>query len=102
MIEVKYTGEYPSLCLGNLIVVIDGKEFDFGEGAIKSGGGICHDTEWNMWAEQGNWKWSYKYDKDEKFPEGFPIDMKDEVLNKINEEIRHGCCGGCIWNTENM
>ena len=51
---------------------------------------------------QGNWKWSYKYDKDEKFPEGFPIDMKDEVLNKINEEIRLGCCGGCIWNTENM
>ena len=34
--------------------------------------------------------------------EGFPIDMKDEVLNKINEKVRLGCCGGCIWQTADM
>lgn len=36
--EVRYDGKYPCLCSGTLIVVIDGKEYNFGKSAIYSTG----------------------------------------------------------------
>ncbi len=32
--EIRYDGEYPCLCHGSLVVVIDGKEYDFGKYAF--------------------------------------------------------------------
>ena len=42
-----------------------------------------------MWASEGEWFI-------DEFPEGFQEELKEIVLSKINEEIPHGCCGGCI------
>lgn len=87
-IEIKYDGEYPNLCMGHLIVIVDGIEYDFGEYCLSSGGSVTFDEEWNETVTKGEWSVD--------FPENFPCDLKEEVLDKINEEIPHGCCGGCV------
>lgn len=88
-IKIKYNGEYPCLCMGHLIVWVDGVKWDFGRYSLTSGGGICRDDDWNMWAEKGEWSI-------DNFPEGFPEELKEIVVAKVNEKIPHGCCGGCI------
>lgn len=90
-IKIVYDGKYPCLCMGHLKVYINDKEWDFGTSSLSSGGCIVHDSDWNMWAEHGEWS-IY----DECWPNGFPEEYKKLVLNKINEKIPHGCCGGCI------
>lgn len=90
-IKISYDGKYPCLCMGHLVVWINGTKWDFGTSALSSGGSICRDDNWDMWAEDGEWD-IY----DHTWPEGFPEIYKEPVLEKINEEIPHGCCGGCI------
>ena len=46
------------------------------------------DEDWNEMVGVGDWS--------VEFPKDFPEELKDKVLNCINEEIPHGCCGGCI------
>lgn len=87
-IKIQYDGEYPCLCMGHLIVWIDGKEWDFGKYALESGGRciLADDRivkgKWNIF--------------DDKWPKEFPEKYKRPVLSKINKEIPHGCCGGCF------
>lgn len=88
-IEIKYDGRFPNLCSGHLIVIIDDIPWDFGEYCLVSGGHICRNEEWDMWAESGPWEVS-------DWPKNFPEDLKESVLATINEEIPWGCCGGCI------
>lgn len=90
-IKIEYDGRYPNLCRGHLVVWIDGVAWDFGKYILHSGGDIMRDDEWNMWATEGLWDID-----DEDFPEGFPMEYKYDVINEINSEIAHGCCGGCI------
>lgn len=90
-IKIEYDGDYPCLCMGHLKVWIDDKLWDFGTYALASGGHIEMDDDWDMWAESGEWSIC-----GDSWPEGFPEDMKEAVINKINEEISWGCCGGCI------
>jgi hypothetical protein len=90
-VKIDYDGKYPCLCMGHLIVTIDDVVYDFGNYVLSSGGGICRDEEWNMWTEDGDWDIP-----DEDWPIDFPEEYKKIVLDKINEEIPHGCCGGCI------
>lgn len=90
-IKIEYDGEYPCLCMGHLKVWIDDKLWDFGRYVLSSGGQVTHDDDWNFEVESGKWTIS-----DYCWPEGFPEDMKEAVINKINEEITWGCCGGCI------
>jgi hypothetical protein len=55
---------------------------------LSSGGYIAWDID-DMYAVKGDWSivdWS----KD------FPEEYKEAVLEKVNKEIPHGCCGGCI------
>jgi hypothetical protein len=90
-IRIEYDGEWPTLCFGHLIVWIDDVKWDFGSHSLSSGGSVLRDDDWNMWAEEGPWEiWDW--------PEGFPDDdlLKEVVLEEINSEIPHGCCGGCI------
>lgn len=88
-IKIEYDGKYPCLCMGHLIVWIDDVKWDFGRFSISSGGGIHRNEYWDMWTSEGEWSI-------DEFPKGFPDELKELVLLKINEEIPHGCCGGCI------
>lgn len=86
-IEIKYDGKYPYLCMGHLIVIVDGIEYDFGECCLSSGGSAGYDG-WDEYITKG--KWSVK------FPDNFPLELKVEVLDAINSQIPWGCCGGCL------
>lgn len=89
-IEIKYNGEYPCLCMGNLTVVVDENEYNFGEYCLESGGHVhFNKDEEDFVVSKGNWKIS-------KWPDKFPEEYKSFVLKEINNKIRKGCCGGCI------
>ena len=89
MVEfVSYDGKYPCLCYGTLIIKVDGKIYSFNDAMI-SGGHICKDEEWEMWAEQGPWKLNL-----EEHPELEPYE--EEITRVVNENVEPGCCGGCI------
>ena len=88
-ISIKYNGSFPNLCSGHLVVDINGREWDFGCYALSSGGSVSFDNEWNEKVTRG--KWSVI-----EWPEGFPVELKDEVRQAINGAIPHGCCGGCV------
>jgi hypothetical protein len=88
--RLAYNGSYPNLCSGSLIVwTDDGKEWQFPSYCLKSGGRVWFDKEWNDHTEHG--LWSVK-----EWPDDFPDSLKSEVLDLINKDISHGCCGGCV------
>lgn len=89
-IRINYNGRYPNLCSGRLEVWIGEDYFDFGEYVLQSGGGVFLDDEGYYFSECGDW-----YINDEDYPPGFPENRKQDLLDEINSEIPHGCCGGC-------
>jgi hypothetical protein len=88
-ITIEYNGEYPNLCSGNLVVVIDGIRWNFPDYCLSSGGSVSFDEEWNEEVTRGKWSIS-------EWPEGFPKSMKKAVEKEVNNNVRHGCCGGCV------
>lgn len=87
---VSYDGSFPALCLGELKVKVDGQEWTFPEGSLRSTGFVEDDpVECVTRVTKAEWiiiKW----------PEGFPNNFTRRiVLDMINEKIEHGCCGGC-------
>ena len=86
-IKIKYDGKYPNLCSGHLEVWINGKYYDFGTHCMHSGGGVFYDYE-EIEVTSGEWS--------VRFPKDFPEEYKNELLEKINEEVEWGCCGGCV------
>lgn len=90
-IRIEYDGEYPNLCYGKLIVYIGKKRYNFGNNALSSGGSVWFDDNWCEHVEEGNWILN-----EEQIPKNFPKDRVQELIELINKEIPHGCCGGCI------
>ena len=88
-IEIKYDGDYPNLCSRDLKVIIDGKEWDFPAHCLESGGSVWFDDNWHEHIETGEWSVS-------SWPDGFPEELKDVVVDEINGSITWGCCGGCV------
>lgn len=91
MVEfVSYDGKWPCLCYGTLIIKVNGKTYSFKEAMI-SGGRIMGgpSTDWDMWSEQGDWEINL-----EEHPE--LEQYKEEITKVVNENVEHGCCGGCI------
>lgn len=88
-IKIDYDGEYPCLCMGNLTVTINGKAWKFPEYCLRSGGSVWFDDDLDEHVEMGEWSVN-------EWPDGFPEELKDEVLDAINREIPPGCCGGCV------
>lgn len=89
MVEfVSYDGKWPCLCNGTLIIKVDGKTYSF-DNAMISGGRICHNSDWDMWSEQGPWEIDL-----EEHPE--LEQYKEEITRVVNINVRQGCCGGCI------
>ena len=89
MVEfVSYDGKYPCLCMGTLTIKVDDKTYRFNHAMI-SGGCICCGLDWDMWSEEGDWKVDL-YEHPELEP------YKEEITRVVNENVEHGCCGGCI------
>lgn len=88
---ISYSGRYPNLCSGILKLEIEGKEVSFPKHFIISGGNIERNDDWDMWANYGDWSISTTI-KDYDFTD----EIIEEIIKVINENIPHGCCGGCI------
>lgn len=94
---VSYTGRYPNLCSGILTLEIDGEEYKFGgygfddESIFKrfwySGGGLLSDYSG---VTNGEWRIDIG-DLPERFQK-----YAYEIDAVFNENVEHGCCGGCI------
>lgn len=99
---VSYSGKYPTLCSGVLVLEIDGQEFSFGyshnapDGSApdfppfwRTGGGcgFCGNVP-NTW--EGEWEIDGDW-----LPEQFHS-FADEIDREFNENVDYGCCGGCI------
>lgn len=98
---VKYTGKWPCLCQGVLVLEINGKRYIFngrlvGSRLEQSGfdyprfwesGGSCG---WDVTqVEEGPWIIEQK-----KLPEELRH-MADEIARVFNANVTFGCCGGC-------
>ena len=89
-IKIEYDGEYPNLCSGDLTVTVDGVVLKFGN-VLVSGGSVWFTEDWDEMVEDGPWTMD-----EDAWPKNFPANLVEEVMYRINEEIPHGCCGGCI------
>lgn len=86
---IKYTGEYPNLCSGLLVLEIDGEVVEFNgyeEIEIDSGGMCFPEEDWDT--EYGPWIIEvthplYKH-------------LSKEIEDIFNANVPYGCCGGCI------
>lgn len=87
---VSYDGEsFPShLCSGTLIMKLNRKIIKFPFHCLVSGG-LCYRRGEDEIIEKG--KWSI-----DKWPEGFPEHLKQKTIDLVNENVREGCCGGCL------
>ena len=96
-ISIEYDGSFPNLCRGKLSVIIDdggllNKVFNM-DHCLASSGSVSFDENWLEHVTSGKWVWSFYDDSD--IPKGFKPYM-DATLEVINEQIPHGCCGGCV------
>ena len=83
---VSYDGAFPNLCSGTLVLKINGEKKEFPSGCLVSGGNTWFDENWVEHIEHG--KWTVNVPKDlERF--------KQAIEDCVNENIPHGCCGGC-------
>ena len=54
-IEIDYDGEWPNLCSGRLIVTINGKQWEFPNYCLSSGGSVSFDKHYNETINYGPW-----------------------------------------------
>lgn len=78
---VSYNGEYPNLCSGTLVLRIDGELVSL-ENCLCSGGGL--DEYYNAYFGE----WSVDLPQELKH-------LEKIITEIVNENIEHGCCGGC-------
>lgn len=86
---ISYSGKWPTLCHGTLIVEKDGKQYSM-KNVLISGGSVSFDKDWEACIKEGDWS----IDRDALAPE-LQDDWR-ELESLVNDEIPHGCCGGCI------
>ena len=87
---ISYDGKYPCLCFGTLVIKVNDKPYTLTHAMISGGrivGGAS--TDWDMWTEEGEWSLDL-----EEYPE--LKQYKDEITEVVNDNVRYGCCGGCI------
>lgn len=86
---ISYDGRYPNLCSGELVLEVNGKVYKWERysGFMRSGGGLNPNYE-GSW--QGEWKVDYSQIPDEI------KEYANEIDECINDNVQHGCCGGCI------
>lgn len=99
---VSYDGRFPCLCMGTLVLKIDGVEAKFhysfnnkNKGEYSdfwtSGGHVSFDEDWNEDVSTGEWSFS----PTPSFPEELKA-IGAELIAVFNENVPYGCCGGCV------
>lgn len=88
-IKIDYNGAWPNLCSGDLVVTIDDVIWKFPSGCLISGGSVTFDENWSEIVTDGDWII-------DAWPDNFPQKLRGAVLIAVNEQIPHGCCGGCV------
>jgi len=88
---VSYTGEWPTLCMGTLILSLDGEDITFPPFCLESGGDVWFGKDWSGHITKGPWCIV-------KFPEALQYDkaLQQEAVRLVNENVDWGCCGGCL------
>lgn len=81
---LNFNGSYPNLCSGSFIMILNNTVYNFESHSLSSGGGL--DEEYNP--REGLWSVN-------TWPANFPKELKSKAIELINQEIPHGCCGGC-------
>lgn len=89
---IDYSGSYPTLCSGRLTFKADGKRYE-ADVQLTSGGSVWFDDSWEPHVEEGPWE-EVSGPLFEVYPKF--LEHKTELLKMINENVPHGCCGGCV------
>lgn len=97
---VSYSGAYPHLCGGVLVLNIDGEEVSFGNGHLN--GRADYDS---FWVSGGHCSlgWDGECDVEEntwiinvdELPEKYQKYGK-EIAEVFEDNVPWGCCGGCL------
>ena len=87
---VKYDGDYPNLCSGNLIITVNCLRYMIKKYSLISGGSVWFDDNWSEHVEHGLWTI-----REDALPDELKI-HKEKIEKVINENIPKGCCGGCV------
>ena len=89
---VEYSGKYPNLCRGTLLLKIDGEVYSFGGDGTDypnrfwRSGGECHGSG----CCEDEWLIDYKWIPDQ-------LKQYAKQIDRIfNENVEYGCCGGCL------
>lgn len=93
---ISYDGKWSCLCMGSLVLKIDGKEWKFGN----------KEKNYSFWSSGGHCGFSNGYEEshiesgewiieEESLPEELRkyVSEIDEVFN---DNVEYGCCGGCL------
>lgn len=86
---ISYTGRYPTLCSGALTIRV-GDEYYHLDHILRSGGSIHDPVTGDYDAVEGDW-----FINTEDLPEELQP-FVDDITALVNENVEHGCCGGCI------
>ena len=99
---VSYTGKSPQLCNGVLTLSIDGVEHTFGSitnGAefcgIWSSGGHIFVEDNGVFETQGEWTSDWNEPGCEVLDRHFGDGFSKKLIEIMNENVEHGCCGWC-------
>ena len=79
---VSYSGSYPNLCSGELVLKIDGEVVRW-KRCMCSGGGLTEDYD----VYEGAWS----VDVPDEYKH-----LKSEIESVVNANVEYGCCGGCV------
>ena len=85
---VSYDGHYPNLCRGILRLRVEGEEISVSSCMISGGECRCAPPYCTTQGE-----WIVNFDR-------FPVELTELeqqiVTRLVNENVEHGCCGGCL------
>ncbi|MCX4355904.1 MAG: hypothetical protein OSJ43_06720 [Oscillospiraceae bacterium] len=103
---VSYTGKYPNLCRGVLILEIDGVPYGFGHDYSKYGSWKTDGNYDSFWTPGGGCGFNEDYSESYVSSAPWEIDVSSlpeklrpfaaEIDMVFNDNVPHGCCGGCL------